>query len=155
MTNVLKDIYAWQVETGNASKPYDDWLECSFQVEEALEGFDLSILAEVTKCDSKKPKELSRHIVKLAMEQSKIYPQSELTDVQRADKHADGIVYHIGSLAKLGLDLHGIVKVLAAVNKANKQKLGMARDSAGKLLKPDDFVGPEPEIQKILDSIKK
>lgn len=54
-------------------------------------------------------------------------------------------------MAKLGLTPQQIQRGLLVVNHANVQKLGMPRDEHGKLLKPDNFVGPETELQKILD----
>ena len=38
MLNPIKEIVKWQRDAGNAAKPYDDFLESSFQIEEALEG---------------------------------------------------------------------------------------------------------------------
>ena len=54
-------------------------------------------------------------------------------------------------MAKLGLTPQQIQRGILAVNRANVQKLGMPRDEHGKLIKPKDFVGPEVELQKILD----
>jgi predicted HAD superfamily Cof-like phosphohydrolase len=80
--------------------------------------------------------------------------KTPVSDVDRLDKACDAVVYAIGSIAKLGLDHHGITKALNIVNAANKAKLGMPRDEHGKLLKPDNFVGPEAQLQELLDSYK-
>jgi hypothetical protein len=151
--NTLAEIYQWQVDAGNASRPYDDYLESSFQVEEALEGHtDLEYLAEcIDDPDSASgpnptPKDLSRFIVGLAND-----GYVEIPDVDRLDKACDAIVFAVGSIAKLGLTPEQLERALLVVNSANQQKLSMPRDSHGKLTKPDDFVGPEPELQKILD----
>lgn len=160
MLNPIKEIVKWQVDAGNASKPYEDFLESSFQVEEALEGFHhgLTDLGEMLHEGSNRqlsltsnPKKLSRNILEVVTQGS---DSRYLSDVERLDKACDAIVYAIGSMTKLGLDHHGITKALNIVNNANKAKLGVPRDEAGKLLKPDDFVGPEAELQKLLDSIK-
>lgn len=150
MLNAIKEICKWQVDAGNASKPYTDELESAFQIEEALEGFNINQLAKEIKAKESSPKEVSRCIVHIA---SVGHPEP-ISDVERLDKACDSVVYAIGSMQKLGLDHHGITKALNIVNSANKQKLGADRDSAGKLGKPDNFVGPEAELQKLLDSYK-
>ena len=159
MLNPIKEIVKWQHDAGNAAKPYKDSLESSFQIEEALEGFgDLPYLQCRLHSEGEyneelcNPKELSRQIVRLAEMDSK---PTNIPDVDRLDKACDAIVYAIGSMTKLGLDHHAITKALNIVNDANKAKLGMSRDAEGKLLKPDDFVGPEVKLQALLDSIRR
>lgn len=154
MQNPIKAIYQWQKEAGNLDHPYDDFLESSFQIEEALEGLkDLPYLAtrlhseQLSFEENFNPKECSRQIVRLAMMDDK----TPLSDVDRFDKAIDAIIFAIGSLGKLGLTPQQIQSGLLAVNHANMQKLGMPRDEHGKLIKPKDFVGPEPELQKILN----
>lgn len=152
MLNAIKEIAKWQQDAGNASKPYDDFLESSFQIEEALEGFNnykfSEFFCELTKESS--PKDISRILVATAT-----MGGAHISDVERLDKACDAIVYAIGSMTKLGLDHHAITKALNIVNEANKAKLGMPRDAEGKLLKPDNFVGPEVKLQALLDSIKR
>ena len=159
MLNPIKEIVKWQRDTGNAAKPYDDFLESSFQIEEALEGFtDLPELAKVlSRSDkitvkSESPKDLSRAITALAGTEC-----DDISNVDRLDKACDAIIFAIGSMAKLGLDHHAITKALNIVNDANKAKLGMSRDSEGKLLKPDDWekYAPEVKLQELLDGIRK
>lgn len=159
MLNPIKEIAKWQKDAGNAAKPYDDFLESSFQIEEALEGFgDLPYLQVRLHSEGKhyeelcNPKEISRQIVRLAEMDSK---PTNIPDVDRLDKACDAIVFAIGSMTKLGLDHHAITKALNIVNDANKAKLGMSRDAEGKLLKPEGFVGPEVKLQELLDSIRK
>lgn len=159
MLNPIKEIVKWQHDAGNASKPYNDFLESSFQIEEALEGFgDLPYLQCRLHSEGEyneelcNPKELSRQIVRLAEMDSK---PTNIADVDRLDKACDAIVYAIGSMCKLGLDHHAITKALNIVNDANKQKLNCKRDNLGKLEKPLDFKGPEEKLQELLDSIKR
>lgn len=143
-------IHQWQIDAGNAEKPYDDFLESAFQVEEALEGFDLNSFADTDiPFDEEEdgPKDLARQLVRLAMNSG----NEDISDVDRLDKACDAIVYAIGSIAKLGLTAEQAERALLVVNNANQQKLNAKRDAAGKLGKPEDFVGPEPELQKILD----
>ena len=220
MINPIKDIYNWQKAAGNLDKPYDDFLESSFQIEEALENLQpqfivASMFNEIQEDfngDRTSAKEVARLITRLAMTSdlttdldgtvfttNAILPETSywdstewsmaldiaisngdnyirdgdgtlfkifnkdsvqkitppITDVDRLDKACDAIVYAIGSIAKLGLDHHGITKALNIVNNANKAKLGMARDKHGKLLKPDDFVGPEAELAKLLSETRR
>lgn len=152
MLNPIKEICAWQIAAGNASRPYDDFLESAFQIEEALEGHDLYELNLFINgpeySNEVNAKTLSRIIVEHC------YTKEPIPDVERLDKACDAIIFAIGSMQKLGLDHHGVTKALNIVNNANRAKLGAPRDAAGKLLKPDDFVGPEAELQKLLDSYK-
>ena len=158
MINPIKDIVKWQKDAGNLDKPYDDFLESSFQIEEALEGFNpefiiLSMHEAVISNfngDITSPKDVSRHLVSTALTSD-----CNITDVDRLDKACDSVVYAIGSMAKLGLDHHGITKALNIVNNANKAKLGMARDKHGKLLKPTNFTGPEAELAKLLSETRR
>ena len=154
MENPVKAIYKFQKDAGLLDKDYDDFLESSFQIEEALEGLrDLPYLATRLHPDGEfyeknaTPKECARQITRLAMTDDK----TPLSDVDRLDKACDAVVFAIGSMAKLGLNPHQITKALNVVNYHNRQKLSMAKDEHGKLLKPEGFVGPEPELQKILD----
>ncbi len=147
MLNPIKEIVKWQRDAGNAAKPYDDFLESSFQIEEALEGYEIEYGFTV---DLDTPKEMSRTIVRAQ-------GQFIGTDVDRLDKACDAVVFAIGSMTKLGLDHHAITKALNIVNDANKAKLGMSRDAEGKLLKPDNWekYSPEPLLQKLLDTCRK
>lgn len=159
MINPIKDIYNWQKAAGNLDKPYDDFLESSFQIEEAIEGFSPrweclyddqgNVIIDNTAQDTT-AKDLSREFMSWIDDTGE-----SLSDVDRLDKACDAIVYAIGSIAKLGLDHHGITKALNIVNNANKAKLGMARDEHGKLLKPANFVGPEAELAKLLSETRR
>jgi hypothetical protein len=144
LENPIKAIYRWQKDAGNLGNPYDDFLESSFQIEEALEGFELEWSLDLPSSTNRNAKELSRSIVETFI------PKEPLTDVDRFDKAIDAVVFAIGSMAKLGLTPQQIQKGLLVVNHYNMQKLGMPRDEHGKLMKPEGFVGPEEELQKIL-----
>jgi hypothetical protein len=153
MSDVIQAVYQWQSDAGNLDRPYDDFLECSFQIEEALEGLNLQKFSSYDEdygTDLSKPevtaKAISRNIVTVATEGLGTVP-----DVDRFDKHVDGFIYHIGSLGKLGLTVDQICRGILAVNQANYQKLNAKRDAHGKLGKPTDFVPPESLLQQILD----
>jgi len=150
LENPIKLVYKFNQQAGLLNKGYDDFLESSFQIEEALEGFEhLSTLAEVLGVDTtlpKLPRELSRKIVNLAKN-----TQNNISDIDRLDKACDAIVFALGSIFKLGLTPAQATQALNVVMKANMAKLSMPKDEHGKLMKPVDFVGPEAELQAILN----
>ena len=150
MENPIKQIYKFNQEAGLLDKGYNDRLESSFLIEEALEGFDLSVLSK----DHDLPdtaKELSRALVQAAI-------IDDITDVERLDKACDQVVFAVGAMAKLGLGPNNITRALNIVMKANNAKIKCPKDSMGKLMKPDDFdekYAPEPQLQALLDSPNK
>lgn len=145
MPNFVEQIYEFNQKAGLLDKPYNDFLESSFQIEEALEGFrtydcTISILST-----GNSPKEISREILNQI-------GTLELSDVDRLDKACDAIVFAVGSIAKLGLTPDQICQAVSIVMDANLAKLGMPKDEHGKLMKPADFVGPEVKLQQLLES---
>lgn len=145
MENPIKLIYKFNEQAGLLDKGYDDFLESSFQVEEALEGFSMPDCIDIHKLvDYNSYKELSRAIVN-SMD------SPNLSDVDRLDKACDAVVFAVGSMAKLGLNPQQITKALNVVMQANRAKLDMPKDEYGKLTKPANFVGPESKLQQILD----
>jgi predicted HAD superfamily Cof-like phosphohydrolase len=158
MINPIKQIYDFNEKAGLLEKGYDDFLESSFQIEEALEGLkDLPYLTQRLHPDQEfyeencNPKSISRQIVKLAMMDNK----TPLANVDRLDKACDAIVFAVGSMAKLGLNPQEITKALNIVMSANMAKLGCKKDEHGKLMKPDNFdelYAPEPKLRKLLES---
>ena len=149
---VVTDIYAFNQQAGLLDRPYDDFLESSYQIEEALEGFDLlyfsNALLDTFKAprdfSDMSPKDVSRSIVRSTGEFTG-------TDVERFDKALDAIVYAFGSIFKLRLTPEQALRGLSAVVAANQAKLAMPKDQYGKLCKPAYFVGPEAALQAILD----
>ena len=155
-------IYDFNLATGLLQKGYDDRLESSFQIEEALEGFperNLLFLGNIIMGDAftattKLPREVSRAIVTTAQVGGNgLYgePMTTISDVERLDKACDAVVFAIGSMAKLRLSPDQINRAMRAVTNANLQKLTMPKDAQGKLMKPDNFEGPEAKLQAILD----
>ena len=151
----VQQIYDFNKQAGLLEKGYNDFLESSFQIEEALEGFgDLPYLQVRLHSEGKhyeelcNPKEISRQIVRLAEMDSK---PTNIPDVDRLDKACDAVVFAIGSMAKLGLTTAQIIEAMNIVTTANLQKLSMPKDEHGKLTKPANFVGPETKLQAILD----
>ena len=152
MENPFKSIYKFNKEAGLLDKPYSDFLEPSFLIEEALE--DLNTLPNLAmhlnmKDEGASPKEIAREIVSLANYNAK------LTDLQRFDKHIDAIVYAVGGAYKLGLSPQQLEAGIAAVMHSNTKKIGAGKDEHGKQLKPDNWSEIEAEqirkLQAILD----
>lgn len=133
---VINQIFTFNLNAGLLELGYDDERECAFPIEEAFEGFP-SIA---------NPKMYSRSLIADA-----ITPDLNISDVDRFDKHLDIIVFSFGSLFKLGLTPNQVIRGLNKVMEANLQKLNVGKDKAGKQQKPMDFIGPELELQNILD----
>ena len=143
--NMIRDhidaIYQFNAQAGLLEQGYNDFSESAYQIEEALEGYEIPHGFTVH-LDT--PKEMSRTIVRA---------QGPFTgtDVDRLDKAIDAIVFAVGSIAKLGLTPPQIREAIEIVTTANLQKLSMPKDEFGKLTKPADFVGPETKLQELLD----
>ena len=159
MQNPIKSIVKFNQDAGLLEAGYDDFLESSFQIEEALEGFDLFDLVNNMRSDydgESTPKEYSRLIVNSATLPT-VGPFQEpipISDVDRLDKACDAVVFAVGSMAKLGLNAQQITEALNVVMAANLAKLNCPKDEFGKLTKPADFdekYAPEPKLQAILD----
>ena len=134
-------IYQFNEQAGLLEQGYNDFSESAYQIEEALEGYEI---AHGFTVHLDTPKEMSRTIVRA---------QGPFigTDVDRLDKAIDAIVFAVGSIAKLGLTPPQIREAIEIVTTANLQKLSMPKDEFGKLTKPANFVGPETKLQKLLD----
>ena len=134
-------IYQFNEQAGLLEQGYNDFSESAYQIEEALEGYEI---AQGFTVHLDTPKEMSRTIVRA---------QGPFigTDVDRLDKAIDAIVFAVGSIAKLGLTPPQIREAIEIVTTANLQKLSMPKDEFGKLTKPADFVGPEAKLQELLD----
>lgn len=158
MPNPIQQIFDFNLQAGLLSSGYSDSLEASFQIEEALENFEhLPALAEALNIDPtspKLPRELSRRIISIAQKGNPnptgYNVWSDISDLNRLDKALDAIVFAFGSIFKLGLNSAQATRALSAVMDANLQKLSMPKDSHGKLMKPANFVGPEPTLELIL-----
>jgi predicted HAD superfamily Cof-like phosphohydrolase len=110
-----------------------------------LEGLVTSELSQSLGIPDVGPKSISRHIMHL------VSVPMDMREVERLDKHLDAIVFCFGSIFKLGLSPQQAAHALEIVMQANMQKLHAGKDEHGKQLKPDSFIGPEAELQKILD----
>ena len=154
--NPFKRIYQFNKEASLLDQGYSDERECAFPIEEALEGFEdnMQELAFELGLDKGYPSDADEvcHAKHLARYIAGIISQDIVVpDVDRLDKHLDIIVFSLGSIYKLGLSPQQTMKALGIVAEANMQKLKVGQDSEGKQSKPEDFVGPEAQLQKILD----
>ena len=146
MLDQVTRIYDFNRVNGLLDKPYNDFLESSFQIEEALEGFNLPTIIEALdlKIDfDTNSKGVSREILSSVSSAS-------LSDLERLDKHLDSIIYDIGAIAKLGLTPKQLLQALSIVMDANEAKNGCPKDEFGKLLKPENFPNPEPRLEQLL-----
>ena len=144
--NFVEQIHDFNKQAGLLDKPYNDFLESSFQIEEALEGFDLPLLIEELglRIDStNSAKGVSRAILE---SQESV----TISDIDRLDKACDAIVFAFGSIFKLGLNPEQAARAVSTVMNANLAKLSMPKDEFGKLTKPEGFVGPETLLADIL-----
>jgi hypothetical protein len=160
MQNPIKRIVQFNHDADLVKSGYSDFLESSFQIEEALEGFKLNNIAISASKDLNmqpgqvSPKELARDIVSIAAGDLDCPEVSipPLSDVERLDKACDAVVFAIGSMTKLGLNAQQITQALNIVMDSNQAKLKCPKDSHGKLTKPADFPNPEPRLQELLNS---
>ena len=143
-------VYDFNDKAGLIKAGYDDFRESAFQIEEALEGFNIAELSRnVTdySYSTDSAKELARYIL--------TNERFTGTDVDRLDKACDAIIFAIGSMAKLGLSPEQMRQALDIVANANLAKLSNIKiDSSGKLLKDSSFIGPEERLQEILNERK-
>lgn len=150
MSDFIQEIYDFNKQAGLLEKGYSDFLESSFQIEEALEGFNIEEVSQNTtdyQFKTSSAKELARYILE--------HEQFTGSDVDRLDKAIDAIVFAVGSIAKLGLTSEQIHRAIGVVTEANLQKLSNIKvDSHGKLLKDSNFIGPEKKLQEILNERK-
>ena len=168
--NFVQQVYDFNSQAGLLDKPYYDIQESSFQLEEALEGFDLrklwatlngfSSAAISIAVDNEElstlltAKDVARAILhdNVTIDSSiEALRADYLSDVDRLDKAIDAIVFALGSIYKLRLTPEQASRAISIVCEANLQKLSMPKDEHGKLTKPSDFVGPEAKLQEILD----
>ena len=147
MLEAFNNIHEFNRKADLLSDGYNDFKEAEYCIEEALEGFDTTYLAiKLHLPEASTPKDISRAIVTGHCTLSEPIP-----DVDRFDKALDGIFFNFGAIFKLRLSVYQAIRGLLIVCKANLTKLTVGKDAHGKQMKPTDFVGPEAELQKILD----
>ena len=79
---------------------------------------------------------------------------SPVEPVEQFDALLDSLYIAIGELHKFGATPEAIVEGLQVVHDKNVEKTG-TKDATGKVVKPEGFVGPEKDLQVILDRLPK
>ena len=152
MDNIVQDIVNFNDKAGLLGQGMDSFMETAYVLEEAIEGYE-DVFNQPE--DPKAPVITARswalgflNQVKDAKEARNL-PMPE--EVDEADKAIDGVWFNIGKLAKMNLTPEQIVRMFGVVYVCNMAKLGGPKDELGKQLKPEGWVGPEPQLQEILD----
>lgn len=149
MENPFKQILRFNKEAGLLDRPFDPVLENRHLIEEALEGFDLGLVARKAAYITEDKLTAQSIAAWLLSGQT----GESITEVELLDKACDAVVFAVGTMAKLGLNHAQITRALNTVMQANLTKLkDPVMGSDGKLGKSGDFVGPETKLQEILDS---
>ena len=149
-TRTLDKIKEFNERAGLLHDGFKDFKENQYVIEEALEGFDTTYLANrLHMNEDSSPKDISRTIVTGCCALSE-----PIEDRDRLDKILDIIYFSYGAALKLGLSHSQIDRAMEIVCEANLTKLTVGKDEQGKQMKPIDFVSPESKLQKILDERK-
>ena len=153
MNAAIELVHKFNEQAGLLEHGYSDARESAYPIEEMLEGFNLGVLANSLRTNAEmlpdnSPREVSLEIIDQALSGQHDTP---LPRVDRLDKHVDAIIYNIGSILKLGLVPAEVQQAILIVASANMQKLTAGKDANGKQLKPEGFIPPEVELQKLLD----
>ena len=160
MADIIQDIYDFNDKAGLLEDDFDSFKELAYVFEEAFEGYEgayatLKEDGELAKPGDREYPTARQLGLSLANSiKDAIVRREDLelpTDVMEFDKSIDSVVFHIGKLAKMGLSPAQIARGFKAVSNANMAKLDGPKDEHGKQLKPEGWVGPEEELQRILD----
>lgn len=148
MRNPIQAIVEFNQKANLLSSGFNDRKESAYLIEEALEPYDISYLSKLFHLKpeyANSHKELSRAILAHVSE-----PKEPMTKVDTMDKYIDAIIFAVGALAKQGLSHQDISFLLNVVNDCNMKKITAGKDSEGKQLKPEGWVGPEDKIYEHL-----
>lgn len=159
MSDIVSDIIEFNDKAGLLGGEMDTFLETAYILEEGFEGFEAALNgydedgSMITKGhkDFVSARDWALGFMNQVLQAFEIRGLELPSEVAEFDKAIDGVVFNIGKLAKMRLTRDQIVRGFAAVHKANMAKLGGPKDEFGKQLKPEGWVGPEDELQAILD----
>jgi len=157
--NPIEGIIEFNEKAGLLDKGLDSFNEAAYILEEGIEGFEAAFNGANDDGTMVKPGDKNwvsarqwalslMNQIHQAFEARNLEMPSEVAEF---DKAIDGIVFNVGKLAKMGLTATDIVNGINVVNECNIAKLGGPKDEKGKQLKPENWVGPEKELQQILD----
>lgn len=136
MINPIKGVHKWNKDAG-LSTSFNRAKEIAMLLEELYEAIGIP-----------NPKEEARDFIVNTNTRRDLLP---VTEVGFLDAICDVEFILHGTKCKMGLSPQQDVATLQEVLHSNLQKLSVGTDSHGKQMKPKDFVGPEVELQKILD----
>jgi len=160
---ILTDIYAFNKQAGFLDgTPMDPFKELAYVLEESMEGFENAYVTKDEHGEYFKPgdkeyptaRQLGLSLANSIREAMSAKGFDMPSEVEEFDKSIDSVWFHIGKLLKMGLTTEQIDEGFNAVAKANLSKLSAGKDSLGKQLKPEGWVGPEEALQAILDRRK-
>ena len=162
MYDIVDDVFHFNKEAKLLDKPMDTFAETAYVLEEAMEGFEAAFNGAHKDGTPVKPGDKEwvtprawslgfMNQILQAFQQRNLDLPSE---VEEFDKAIDGIWFNIGKLAKMNLTETQVRNGFNAVARANMTKIDGPKDEHGKQLKPEGWVGPEVELQKILDKRK-
>jgi len=162
MNRLLQEVYAFNLGADFIGKGMDSFKELSYTFEECFEGYEEVYNTLDSKGNPFKPgdKEYpNARAIGVSLANSirdgmlrKELP--ELSDVAELDKSLDICMFNLGKMFKMGLSVEQVEQAFSIVADANISKLGAPKDSAGKQLKPEGWVGPEDKLQELLNTRK-
>lgn len=158
-STLVQDIYGFNDKAGLLDKEFDSFAELAYTFEEAFEGFEECYNTQDENGEPFKPGDKEyptarslgislTNSIKDSVERRGLPMPAEVDEL---DKSIDLVVFNIGKIAKLGLTPEQIERCFKIVSNANMAKLGAPKDKHGKQLKPEGWVGPEEQLQAVLD----
>ena len=163
MSRLIDEIFTFNEKADLLGNGMDSFKELAYVLEESFEGFEGIYNTADLAGNPFKPgdpeyptaRQLGVSLANSLKDGLDIHDLPQLTDVQEFDKSIDAVVFHIGKLAKMGLTRRQVAEGFSVVAEANMAKVSAPKDSAGKQLKPDGWVGPEDKLQLILNERQK
>lgn len=150
MRNPIQAIIEFNSKANLLNSGFDDKKESAYLIEEALEPYDVRYLGNILCLD---PEKISDHKhVARGIIANTLPAKDPITKVDTVDKYLDAIIFAVGALAKQGLSSQHITSLLNIVTDCNMKKVQAGKDSEGKQLKPENWVGPEEKIEAYLKS---
>ena len=156
---LINDVYAFNKEAGFLGEGMDSFKELAYVLEESFEGYEEAYNTVDESGERYKPgddkyptaRQLGLSLANSIKDSFERNGFTLPTEVAEADKSIDAVYFHIGKLAKMDLTPDQIKRMFSVVHNCNMNKLTGPKDDLGKQLKPDDWVGPEDQLQAILD----
>lgn len=152
MPSIVQGIYDFNDQAGLLGKGMDSFMETAFILEEAVEGYeDVFNQPENPNAPVVTARDWALGFLNQVKEAKDLRNLPMPSDVAEADKAIDGIIFNVGKLAKMELTVEQIERMINIVTVCNMAKLGGPKDKLGKQLKPEGWVGPEEQLQEVLN----